>query len=85
MSKDDTLPPLTFKMQHSPKFRGCQVHDVQAIQASDAQPAAVSAEDHAFKHDSFFQRLSGNFADGKCFGEKFLLVLDPGQHWLDAV
>lgn len=37
-------------MQYSSKFWGCQIHNIQAVKASDAQPAAVSAEAHTVKH-----------------------------------
>lgn len=49
---DDAKCPhftLTFKMQYSSQFGGGQIHDIQAIKASDAQQAAaLAAEDHTF-------------------------------------
>lgn len=55
-------------MQHSPKFRGRQIHNIEAIQASNAQPAAVSAEAHTFQHSEsliLFQLMSGNIVEEK--------------------
>lgn len=58
----------TFKMQHSSKFRGRQIHNIEAVQASNAQPAAVSAEAHTFQHSEsliLFQLMSEKIMEEK--------------------